>query len=498
MQFPFCQRLGWCRFELRVAALLLPSLLVPPSWGAFSQELRNTPESELVVFTTQEDHRHMLMQLGIEELRPGPSGDRNAPNAANEDENRANPFSRLPELMKLNTGEDVTTPEQWWQQRRPEIVEAFEAEVYGRVPVHVPAVRWEVRETREGRVGEMPIVEKHLVGTVDNSACPEIEVEISMSLAFPKDLDHPVPVLMMFGPTPFDPLPAWMRRFANRPGPKPQDQVLQAGWGVARINPGTIQDDRGGFQAFGPGGDQPKEGMGLTRGIIGLTNRGQPRTPDQWGALRAWAWGASRGLDYLMTEPLVDGDRVGIEGVSRYGKAALVTMAFDQRFAMVLIGSSGKGGATLYRRSFGEAVETLASSGEYHWMAGNFLKYAAKSSKFGSMDARDLPVDTHQLLALCAPRLTFISYGIPEKGDAKWLDQRGSWMAAIAAQPAFRLHGAKALGRSDDFWTESMPAVNEGLLDGRLAWRQHDGGHTDSPNLEHFIRWAETQWAESD
>jgi hypothetical protein len=177
--------------------------------------------------------------------------------------------------------------------------------------------------------------------------------------------------------------------------------------------------------------------------------------------------------------------------VSRYGKAALVTMAFDPRFAMVLIGSSGEGGAKLHRRNFGEAVESLTGSGEYHWMAGNFLKYGAAEATFGSKNASDLPVDAHQLIALCAPRLTFVSYGIPEKGDAKWLDQQGSYMATVAAQPAFRLLGAKTLGVSDDYVNEKMPPVNAGLLDGQLAWRQHDGGHTDAPNWKYFLSWAD-------
>ena len=166
-------------------------------------------------------------------------------------------------------------------------------------------------------------------------------------------------------------------------------------------------------------------------------------------------------------------------------------MAFDQRFAVVLVGSSGEGGAKLHRRNFGEAVENLTGSGEYHWMAGNFLKYGAAESTFGSKNAGDIPVDAHELIALCAPRPTFISYGVPEKGDAKWLDQQGSYMAAVAAQPVFRLLGAKDLGVSDDYTTEKMPAVNVGLLDGQLAWRQHDGGHTDGPNWKYFIPWAD-------
>ena len=258
--------------------------------------------------------------------------------------------------------------------------------------------------------------------------------------------------------------------------PPALEQLIADGWGVATINPGSIQADNG---------------AGLTKGIIGLVNKGQPRKPDDWGALRAWGWGASRGLDYLETDSAVNARQVGIEGVSRYGKAALVTMAYDTRFAVVLIGSSGEGGAKLHRRNWGEAVENLTGTGEYHWMAGNFLKYGAADAAFGSKTAADLPVDAHELIALCAPRLTFVSYGVPEKGDAKWLDHQGSFMAAVAAEPVFRLLGAKDLGVPADYHTAKMPAVNVGLLTGQLAWRQHDGGHTDAPNWKYFIPWAD-------
>jgi hypothetical protein len=199
----------------------------------------------------------------------------------------------------------------------------------------------------------------------------------------------------------------------------------------------------------------------------------------------------SRGLDDLETDRSVDAKKVGIEGVSRYGTAALVTMASDTRFAVVLVGSSGAGGVKPYRRNFGESLENLANSGGYHWMAGNDLRYSAAEATFGSRTVADLPVDAHELVALCAPRPTFISFGIPEKGDAKWLDQQGSYMATIAAGAVFRLLGAKDLGRGDDYRTAEMPPVNTGLLDGHLAWRQHDGGHTDAPNWKYFIPWAD-------
>jgi (4-O-methyl)-D-glucuronate---lignin esterase len=433
-----------------------------------------------------------MEQLGIKALRPGPSGNESAPNHANYDESLANPYPNLPEVLTLKNGRKVTRPDEWWKQRRPEIVEEFDREVLGRVPKNVPRVTWVLNSTENFTVGGRAVVGRELIGKVDNSAFPDLTVEIQMTVVTPANAARPVPVMMMFGarsgmPPAFDaPAPA-SRGFGGGGGGAPPNQATPAdppateqliadGWGYATINPGSIQTDNG---------------AGLIAGIVGLVNQGRHRKSDDWGALRAWAWGASRGLDYLETDKAVDAKKVGIEGVSRYGKAALVTMAYDQRFAVALVGSSGEGGAKLHRRNFGEAVENLTGPGEYHWMAGNFLKYGAAESTFGSKMAGDIPVDAHQLIALCAPRLTFISYGLPERGDAKWLDQQGSYMAAVAAQPVFRLLGAKDLGVSDDYKQETMPAVNVGLLDGHLAWRQHDGGHTDGPNWKHFIPWAD-------
>jgi hypothetical protein len=462
----------------------------------------------------------MMEQLGIKALRPGPSGDEKAPNHANIDESLANPFPNLPDPLTLKNGQKVTTAEMWWKQRRPEIVEDFEREVYGRLPENLPKVTWTVTVTDHEFVGFfIPVIARQLIGHVDNSAYPQIDVNIRMTVVVPANAKGPVPVLMMFGPTglpnPTQPPQEDMERinaalkalleksdpslaaiFTKYPGysplnpltpnfgfggPRPAgdppttQQLIADGWGYATIDPASIQADNG---------------AGLTHGIVGLVNKGQPRKPDDWGALRAWAWGAARGLDYLETDPAVDATHVGIEGVSRYGKAALVTLAFEPRFAMGLIGSSGEGGAKLSRRNFGEEVENL-TGGEYYWMAGNFLKYGAAEATFGSKNAGDLPVDAHELIALCAPRLTFISYGVPEMGDAKWLDQQGSFMAAVAAQPVFELLGAKGLGVPADYHNAKMPPVNSGLLDGELAWRQHDGGHTDAPNVKYFIQWAD-------
>jgi lysophospholipase L1-like esterase len=446
-----------------------PSASPPPTSAAAPATGGPPPNPNAAA--TAADHKNMMEQLGIKALRPGPSGNEAAPDHANYDESLANPYPLLPDPLTLENGSKVTSEETWWKERRPEIVEDFDREVLGRVPRNVPKVVWRINRTESFEVGGRAVVGKESTGTVDNSSFPEIAVEIQMTLVTPANATVPVPVMMMFGGrSGMPPAP-----FASAELPA-AEQLIADGWGYATVNPGSIQADNG---------------AGLTKGIIGLVNKGQWRRPDDWGALRAWAWGASRGLDYLETDKAVDAKNVGIEGVSRFGKAALVTMVYDERFAVALIGSSGEGGAKLHRRNFGEAVENLTGQGEYHWMAGNFLKYGTEESTFGRKTAADLPVDAHELLALCAPRPTFISYGIPERGDARWLDQQGSYMAAVAAQPVFRLLGAAGLGVSDDYMKEKMPAVNAGLLEGQLAWRQHDGGHTDGPNWKYFIPWAD-------
>jgi hypothetical protein len=473
-----------------------------------------------VKFTAEQDHQNMMDQLGVKTLRPGPSGNEKDANHANYDESLANPYPNLPDVLTLKNGTKVTTPAMWWNQRRPEIVDDMEREVYGRLPKRIPKVTWIVKVTDKERVGFIPVIAKQLIGHVDNSEYPLIDVNIAMTVVVPANAKGPVPMLMMFGrsglPAPAQPDPESLEKinhalkelliksdpslksiFETYPAYEPIASQVPPGGGFGALRPAgdppTTQQliaDGWGYVMIDPSSIQADNGAGLTRGIIGLVNKGQPRKPEDWGALRAWAWGAARGLDYLETDPAVDAKHVGIEGVSRYGKAALVTQAFEQRFAMVLVGSSGEGGAKLNRRNWGEAVESL-TGGEYYWMAGNFIKYGASSATFGSKTANDLPVDSHELIAMCAPRLTFISYGLPEQGDAKWLDQQGSYMATIAAGPVFKLLGAKDLGVSNDYKTEKMPGVKVGLLDGELAWRQHEGGHTDAPNVKYFIQWAD-------
>jgi hypothetical protein len=245
--------------------------------------------------------------------------------------------------------------------------------------------------------------------------------------------------------------------------------VLDKGWGFAVLSPTSFQAD---------------DGSGLTEGIIGLMNKGKPRAVEDWGALRAWAWGASRAMDYLETDQAVDARQVGLAGHSRFGKTVLVAMAYDPRFAIAYSSSSGEGGAKLYRHIFGEQMPNLASASLYHWFDGNFLRYG------GPLTPGDLPVDNHELIALAAPRPVFIGGGacggdgyVNPHGDA-WADPRGMFLAEVAAGPVYRLLGRKDLG------TTEFPAAETALIEGDLAFRQHSDGHTPVPNWPAFLQFA--------
>ena len=446
--------------------LTLLVLVVAFATSAFGAEPATQPAP--VKLTAEQDHQRIMKLLHLASLPPGANGQH-----PNYDESKANPYPNLPDPLMMNDGRKVTTPQMWWEQRRPEIVEYFEREIYGRTPKITPGVTWEVAGITNNGI----TITKRLVGHVDNSSYPAISVNLQVTLVTPAKAAGPVPVMMQFI-APFGG-PGFRRPGAatrlggagTRPGgfggfggfgsgPNWMQQVLAKGWGYAIINTSSIQADNG---------------AGLTQGIIGLVNKGQPRALDDWGVLLAWAWGASRTLDYFETDKSVDARQVGLEGHSRWGKATLVAMAFDQRFAIAYVSSSGEGGAKLHRRNWGELVENVASSREYHWMAGNFLKYAGHWN--------DLPVDSHELIAMCAPRPVMITGGIAAAGDG-WVDAKGMFMAAVGAGPVYKLLGKKDLG------TTEMPPVDTALIDGDVAFRQHNGGHSDAFDWPTFIKFA--------
>ncbi len=454
-------RIDWTAVPAAFAFLVSVQIL-----GQTPQAINNLPP--VVHLTAEQDHQRLMDLLHISALRRGPDGDPKSPNAANFDESKATTYTKIPDPLVLSNGERITTATDWWEKRRPEIVELFNREIYGRIPNQTPKVNWEVVTTANEKVGDFPAITQKLVGHVDNSSYPLVSVDIQLSVTVPANTPGPVPVMMEIALSP-EILAAIKNRMTEAQwaalggsGPPWQQQVLAKGWGYAMYIPTSVQADNG---------------AGLTEGIVGLVNKGQPRKLDEWGVLQAWAWGASRSLDFLETDKSVDAKQVGIEGLSRYGKATLLAMAYDSRFAVAFVGSSGAGGAKMLHRTFGEQVENLAGTGEYHWMAGNFLKYA------GPLTPNDLPVDADDLIALCAPRPVFISSGSQEV-EGGWVDAKGMFLGAVRAGPVYKLLGKKDLGASE------FPPMETALIDGDISFRQHAGGHTTGPNWPTFLTFA--------
>ena len=469
---------------MRLVARIILFALVASSVARAGQA--PVPSSAPAQLTAEQDHKRIMDLLKISGFPPGANA--SSPDTYNEA--LANPYPVLPDPLTMKNGQKVTTAAMW-RTRRTELIEVFEREIYGRRPANIPKVSWQVVNTSRETNGSVATVTRQLLGRVDNSAYPAISVNIQAILTLPANVRERVPVIIQFGGGAFD-LPANVSTSANpcqlpgagrgAPPPAPpaaagapqeltwQQQILSRGWGYVNLNVGSVQGDCG---------------AGLQAGIIGLVNKGQPRKLDDWGGLSAWGWGASRVLDYLETDAAVDASRVGVQGHSRSGKAALVAMALDERFAIGYISSSGQGGAKLHRRKYGETIENLATR-FYYWMGANYLKYT------GRWDA--LPVDSHELIALCAPRPVFISAGNgpgPLNPDGTvpindaWVDPRGSFLAAVAAGPVYGLLGRTDLGTSE------FPAIDTAVIGGDLGFRQHTAGHTPNPTWPTFLTFAD-------
>ena len=405
------------------------------------------------------DYADMIAKVGVGQPREGRQP--NSPDESkhpNYDELIANPYPFYPDPLITESGKKVKNAKMWYKTRRPELVKLFEDNVYGRIPENTPSVKWEVTNEEKKDFAGTPVVVRTLKGVVDNSSYPAITVEISANVVYP-DGKQNLPVIIEFGFGGGDPT----RVRGNQKSW--QQMVIERGWAAASINPSSIQADAG---------------SGLTNGIIGLCNKGEFRQPTDWGSLRAWGWGLSRLIDYFETDKTFDATKCAIEGVSRYGKASLVAMAFEERIAAGFIASSGKAGAAGGRQDCGESIGTIVSNEEYHWVCGNLIKYGTDP-----YTENDLPVDQHELIALCAPRACFISTG-SWNGD-KWQDVVGSFISASKASPVYELLGYKGVG------TDLFPGMDNGLMDGRLTYRQHHGGHEAGPNWPFFLDFFERE-----
>ena len=426
----------------QMLALLHVSL--PASLPAMADDPNRTPGAKLLP-----DGRHWVDSAGNGVGRSAWG------TWTNYDEAQANPFP-LTDPLRLKSGEVVADAPAWWQRRRPEILRDFETEIYGTIPKSTPAVTWEVTKSDGNALGGTAVM-RTVVGHIDNSAYPAATPRIELTLWLPAHAPGPVPMMIVVeGGPPAGPRLAAAPRAPAAP-PAARQQVLALGWGYGTYAATTVQADNG---------------AGLDSGIIGLVNHGRPRQPDDWGALAAWVWGLSRTIDYLQTDPSVDARRLGVEGHSRWGKTALLAAAYEPRWAICYASCSGEGGAKPSRRNWGETLDDVASLSEYHWMAGNFLKYGAHWG--------DLPVDSPELISLVAPRPVFITGGTRDQ----WADPHGEFLAAVAAGPVFRLLGKRDLG------TAVMPAPDAELISGDLAFRYHEGPHTDALDWPVFLRFA--------
>jgi hypothetical protein len=397
------------------------------------------------------DRRNMLGQLHIADpLNLDPANPMQRPSGpANYDETKANPYP-LSNPLRMKNGKMVRDAGTWWNERRPEILNDFATEIYGKIPADAPKVTWTVVSVDTS--GTEGATVKRVVGQIDNSGWPAASGHIDLTLYIPKGATGPVPVIV-------EDIPGGGSAPAKEPAGLPL--ILAKGWGCATASTYTVQADTG---------------AGFTNGVIGIVNHGQPRQPDQWGALAAWSWGLSRVIDYLETDKDVDAKRLGIEGHSRWGKTALLAAALEPRWSIVYASCSGEGGAKPSVRYWGETLDDLCGNAEYHWMAGNYLKYAKHWD--------ELPVDSPDLIALVAPRPVFIGCGSTDQ----WADPHGQFLAVVAAGPVWTLLGKKDVG------ADAQPGPDVALTSGDIAYRMHNGGHTDALDFPAFLEFAAREW----
>lgn len=363
----------------------------------------------------------------------------------------------LPDPLVCEDGERVLNAETWWRKRRPELMELFEREMYGKPRMGRPeGLRFVVREEKRVRNGEAV---RMRVGVLFEGSEEGRQMELLVVL--PMGTNGPVPVFL--GPN-FDgnytttvepdlPVPRhWaMGLYANKlkdhvpvesgrgihQSMWPYAYVLEHGYGVATFGYGEVEPDADGRWKEGP------------RGLAGEPG------PQDWGAIGAWAWGLSRALDFLETDARVDKTRVAVFGFSRLGKAALWAAARDERFAMAVANGSGAGGAALSKRIFGE---TVANAVGRWFVPGYKERYSGREAA--------LPMDQHELLALIAPRPLLITSG----SEDLWADPKGEYLGVLGADPVYRLLGTEGVS------VREWPKPAE-LVGSRLGYFLRPGGH---------------------
>lgn len=368
--------------------------------------------------------------------------------AANYDEASAGTYTLPDPLMKAGGGK-ITTATEWMEQQRPEILQLFERQVYGRAPSRPQEMRFMIRNTDNKALGGLATRKEITVLFTGKEDGPSMDLLVYI----PNESPKPVPAFLgmnFYGNQTISNDPGitiskrWVRaskemgiendratessrgKHASR---WPVEMILKRGYAVATVYYGDLE---------------PDHNEGWKDGIRGYYLRQQGKTEfagDEWGAIAAWAWGLSRAMDYLATDSDIDAKHVAVHGHSRLGKTALWAGAIDDRFSIVISNDSGEGGAAIARRNFGETVADLNRAFP-HWFCGAYKQYSADPAK--------LPVDAHELIALAAPRAVYVASAT----DDRWADPKGEFLAAKNAEPIFALFGKEGLD------TESMPEAD--------------------------------------
>jgi hypothetical protein len=362
---------------------------------------------------------------------------------SNYDESKVAAYT-LPDPLMTRSGRRVANASEWRNERRPEIMRAYQTDIYGRIPANAPKMTWEVTETNPA-AKENTAIMRRIVGRIGTAADAP---RVNLMVYTPSKATRPVPMILLInfggGPAP-EGRPVTNTQFTD---PPVAADILARGWGYAMVGYQDIQPDR--LNTF-------------NQGVIGqtLTAGEQPKS-DEWGTISAWAWGLSRIIDQFETDKLIDAKKIAVFGHSRLGKTVLWASAVDERIAAVYASCSGEMGAALARRDWGETVDDMTQNFPF-WFAQNFQKYTGHWN--------DMPVDAHMLIALSAPRPVFVTGGTQDQ----WADPVGEFKAAVAAGPVYRLLGKNDLG------TIELPPLDTPVTKGDLGWHYHTGGHAATP-----------------
>jgi hypothetical protein len=396
---------------------------------------------------------------------------------ANYTESKVAPYT-LPDPLKLENGLPVTDRETWISERRPEILRLYEEDQFGRAPGRPADLSFDVFDSGTPAFDGKAIRKQVTIYFSADKSGPQMD----LLLYLPANATGPVPVLLCisFAANNLivdDPgvkvgqrwnvklktrMPATMpaRVFGKLDVPR----TISHGYGIATVNYNDIDPDAPGAIAQG------------VRALYLKPGQTSP-APDEWGAIAAWAWGLSRAMDYLQTDPGVDPIRVGLFGVSRLGKTVLWAGASDPRFSLVIASCSGEGGAKISRRNYGETIKHMVEPTRYPYQfCANWAKYAD--------DPNRMPVDGHMLISLIAPRPVLLQTGNADH----WSDPRGEFLAAVAAGRVYRLLGKDGLD------TDTMPNANQPILHD-IGYFMHVGGHGSLPSdWDQYFAFMQMHW----